>query len=517
VWSYKSDAIDPGTAWRQPAFDASAWATGRSQLGWGNRGETTVVPSGVLTQHYRRSFTVGDPGALGPITLRVKRDDGIAVYLNGTEVMRNNLPAGTLTAGTYSSTKVTAADGITWYEFTVPASALVAGTNVVAAEVHQDARSDTRSVFDLELRASGGTPPPVTPVVAITTPAAGTWVTSASTVLTGTCTAAAGTVTVAVTGAQAASATAPCTADAWTASVPLADGAYSTTASQTVGATTGSSAARAFSVDTTAPVIAPTFPVAAASYNAARWNAGCTTAGICGTATDAGSGIPAVGVRIQRSSNNQYWNGSAWQTTAVTLQATGTTAWSRALPTSALSNGVTYTVTVTASDTAGNAATAATRSFTYDTSGPTTSGGNIVTSNKNGAVAANDSFAVTFGEALDPTTVPATATLSLTRSNGTTSYAVTGLTNGNRSTGSTGYLTSSSTTRTVSYAGTLTLGNGNRTVTFRVTGACSGSCTAVSSTASSGAIAFVANPALRDLAGNAPTTSSVSTSSTVMF
>ena len=69
-------------------------------------------------------------------------------------MLRNNLPAGTLTAATFSSTKVTAADGIAWYTFTIPGSALVAGDNVIAAEVHQDSKSDTRGVFDLELAAT---------------------------------------------------------------------------------------------------------------------------------------------------------------------------------------------------------------------------------------------------------------------------------------------------------------------------------------------------------------------------
>ena len=77
------------------------------------------------------------------LVLRVKRDDGIAVYVNGTEVVRDNLPAGTLTAGTYPTVKVTAADGVAWKQFTIPTSVLVNGDNTIAAEVHQDSRSDT--------------------------------------------------------------------------------------------------------------------------------------------------------------------------------------------------------------------------------------------------------------------------------------------------------------------------------------------------------------------------------------
>ena len=694
VWSYKSDATDPGTEWRQPGFDASAWPTGPSQLGWGNRGETTSVPSGVLTQYYLRHITIADPSSMQQLTLRLKRDDGAAVYINGTEVARDNLPAGTLTAGTYSSQWVSAADGVIWHELTIPGTALVAGDNVIAAEVHQDSHSDNHSVFDLELSAAGA----VAPVVTISSPANGGFA-SAPTTISGLCTSAAGTVTVNLTGTQAAILTAPCTANEWTASTPLPDGTYSATASQTSGSTTGTSAPVAFSVDSVAPVVtldqpvpgtllgapqtfsgtcttadgsvraaisgtatttltapcvagtwsastsvlvtgvysvtasqtdaagnngaapaagfdvdvtppttsddsasvgnawlssatvhltavdtggagvgqtyfttdgsAPTtasasgstveldadgvyviryfsvdtlgnaepvktantqiridqsgaapvtsFPADGARYNAAAWNAGCPTAGLCGTATDAGSGIASVAVSIQRQNNNQYWNGTGWQAASVTLPATGTTSWSRALPTSALSNGVTYTVSATATDGLGNESPPTVSTFTYDTSGPTTTGASLVPTNKNGAVEVNDSFSVTFNEAIDPASVPAVATLTLSRGFGNTSYGISGLTNGLRSTGTTGYLGLSFGTRTVTFDGTLALSSDGLTVTFTVTGACAGSCSGLSTTPRSGSFQYVSAPTLRDLAGNAPSTSSVTASSQVMF
>ena len=460
------------------------------------------MPSGVLTQYYLRHVTVADPSSMTQLTLRLKRDDGAAVYINGTEVARDNLPAGTLTAGTYSSQWVSGADGVVWHELTIPGTALVAGDNVIAAEVHQDSHSDNHSVFDLELSAAGA----VAPVVTISSPANGGFA-SVPTTISGLCSTAAGTVTVNLTGTQAAILTAPCTANDWTASTPLPDGTYSATASQTSGSTTGTSAPVAFSVDSVAPVVtldqpvpgtllgapqtfsgtcttadgsvraaisgtatttltapcvagtwsastsvlvtgvysvtasqtepagnngaapaagfdvdvtppttsddsasignawlssatvhltavdtggagvgqtyyttdgsAPTTASASGStvvltadgvyahslllgrharkrragqdrqhpdphrperrraghvlprrggrYNAAAWNAGCTTAGLCGTATDAGRGSPASAVSIQRQNDNQYWNGTGWQAASVTLPATGTT------------------------------------------------------------------------------------------------------------------------------------------------------------------------------------------------
>ncbi len=109
----------------------------------------------------------------------------------------------------------------------------------------------------------------------------------------------------------------------------------------------------------------------------------------------------------------------------------------------------------------------------------------------------------------------------MTRRNSTTTYGITGLTNGtNLSTGGTGYLTSSNnSTRTLSYAGSLVLSNNNQTITFTVTGSCSGSSCAssVSTTPSSGAFQYQPDTDLRDLAGNAPSTSTITAASTVMF
>ena len=76
------------------------------------------------------------------------------MYLNGTEVVRDNLPAGPLTAATFSSTGHRGRRG--HLEAVHGAgNPLVAGDNVIAAEVHQDSKSDTRGVFDLELQADG--------------------------------------------------------------------------------------------------------------------------------------------------------------------------------------------------------------------------------------------------------------------------------------------------------------------------------------------------------------------------
>ena len=73
-----------------------------------------MVPRGQLTQYYVRHFKVDDPTPFQLLTLRLKRDDGAAVYVNGIEVVRNNLPAGTLTATTFPSSDGDRGRRTTW-------------------------------------------------------------------------------------------------------------------------------------------------------------------------------------------------------------------------------------------------------------------------------------------------------------------------------------------------------------------------------------------------------------------
>ena len=168
VWSYNGTTTDPGTAWRQPGFDASSWPTGPSQLGWGGKGEATTVPV-TGTQYYVRHFNVDDPSHYQQLLLRLVRDDGAAVYLNGVEVRRDNLPTGGLTYNTRSSGAMTAPAERNWFESTVPGSLLVAGDNVIAVEVHQDTATNGDSLFNLELvrQTPADTNPPTRPSLSL--------------------------------------------------------------------------------------------------------------------------------------------------------------------------------------------------------------------------------------------------------------------------------------------------------------------------------------------------------------
>jgi hypothetical protein len=162
VWKYLDNGSDQGTAWRAASFNDSTWRSGPAQLGYGDGDEATTVGFGpdannkFITTYFRRAFNVTNSSLFTNLTLRVLRDDGAVVYLNGVEVWRTNMPTGTVGFGTPASVAIAGADESTFVQTTISSSLLVSGTNVLAIELHQSGGTSTDVSFDLQLIGSDG-------------------------------------------------------------------------------------------------------------------------------------------------------------------------------------------------------------------------------------------------------------------------------------------------------------------------------------------------------------------------
>ena len=164
-WKYLADGTDQGNAWQEPAFDDSTWTSAPTEIGYGDGGENTVItpPPEAITTYFRRTFDVADPAAITKLMLRLHRDDGAVVYLNGAEINRTNMPAGAVTASTLaaaalsSTTTPTESDLRVW--FFTPPTGLVAGSNLLAVEIHQSTATDADHSFNLEMIASTAAAP----------------------------------------------------------------------------------------------------------------------------------------------------------------------------------------------------------------------------------------------------------------------------------------------------------------------------------------------------------------------
>jgi hypothetical protein len=160
-WKYLDDGSNQETAWRALTFDDSKWKSGKAQLGYNDGDETTVVGYGndaqrkFITTYFRKTFTVVDVRSVTALTLKVVRDDGIVVYLNGQPepVMRDNMPEEEPNYLTPASGAIGGADESAWIEKDVDPAKLREGTNVIAVEIHQSSGSSTDISFDLQLDA----------------------------------------------------------------------------------------------------------------------------------------------------------------------------------------------------------------------------------------------------------------------------------------------------------------------------------------------------------------------------
>src|SRR6185503_2818670 len=155
-----------------PNFNDGAWASGSAELGYGDGDEATVVNGGpntnrFITTYFRRAFSLSDVSGISGLTLRVKRDDGVIVYLNGKEIFRDNLPAGPVMANTLALVAAPD-DGATFLNAGIDPTLLVNGVNVLAAEIHQNATNSSDISFDLELLANPILS--VAPTVIVTSP-----------------------------------------------------------------------------------------------------------------------------------------------------------------------------------------------------------------------------------------------------------------------------------------------------------------------------------------------------------
>ena len=119
---------------------------------------TARDPSRVLL----RRFQVGDLSVIESLRLAVAAESATAVFINGEEVFRNNLPEGDISANTAPREVLSPLDARRTWVAKIDPGLLREGENVVAAFVVGSEVGDV--AFDLELTANNvteGTPPDV--------------------------------------------------------------------------------------------------------------------------------------------------------------------------------------------------------------------------------------------------------------------------------------------------------------------------------------------------------------------
>lgn len=149
-WRYHGGAA-PEPDWTSGDFDDSGWELGEAPLGYGNSGlETRISPASTRTAWFRADFQHSASAAPSLAFLRLRRDAGAVVYLNGVEVARSNLPQTVVEPGTPALRGVSGQEEEIYFPFEADADLLRDGANQLAVEVHESAGAEELG-FDLEL------------------------------------------------------------------------------------------------------------------------------------------------------------------------------------------------------------------------------------------------------------------------------------------------------------------------------------------------------------------------------
>lgn len=162
TWSYLDDGSDQSTQWRARSFDDSSWSTGAAELGYGDTQATELsfgddANDKHITTYFRHTFNLADPSLFHGLTMAIQVDDGAIIYLNGTELARQNLPEGIINSETLASSTISDNEEVEFTSYKVPLEGLVSGSNVIAVEVHQRSSTSSDISFDFTLTADSHT------------------------------------------------------------------------------------------------------------------------------------------------------------------------------------------------------------------------------------------------------------------------------------------------------------------------------------------------------------------------
>jgi hypothetical protein len=171
TWRYFDLGTEPpvvdGHSWRDAEYPDDGWAAGPAVLGFAGAAVANPVAtltrrwvsgtSGpqVTTTYFRHEFHVDSVADVSGFLIEILRDDGAIVYLNGVELLRENMPPGPVTYDTFSSTIVGSPDQNTYFQRQSEAAHLLRpGVNVLAAEIHQCNATSSDIYFDFSLTTS---------------------------------------------------------------------------------------------------------------------------------------------------------------------------------------------------------------------------------------------------------------------------------------------------------------------------------------------------------------------------
>ena len=156
TWSYDDTGVGyTDQAWTAFNFDDSGWLTGPGPFGFGDPWVVTPVQIEQGAYYFRKKFDFsGDASQIKALVMRALFDDGFIVYLNGTEIVRREMPIGPPTPDQFGFEHEVRNDLGEFFDLINPDSSVtivdkfLPVDNIMAVEVHNVSLTSSDAGFD---------------------------------------------------------------------------------------------------------------------------------------------------------------------------------------------------------------------------------------------------------------------------------------------------------------------------------------------------------------------------------
>ncbi len=157
-WKYYDQGNLQGEEWTLHFIEDSLWKTGIAPFGYGeSEGLNTVIDYGGdeenkhLVSYYIKKFTIDNPSDAFVYELKLRRDDGAIVYLNGKEVWRSNIADKNAKNNGRASVSLGNNEEAIIHSKLFPIKYFEKGKNRLSVAIYQGSVRTSDSYFDLAL------------------------------------------------------------------------------------------------------------------------------------------------------------------------------------------------------------------------------------------------------------------------------------------------------------------------------------------------------------------------------
>ena len=158
TWKYY-DKGATASNWKSENFNDANWSSGQAPLGYKMTGVKTTVSYGSDANrknpatYFRKTISLSaTPKRSDVFLLNYQVDDGFVVYVNGQEAGRYNMPDGTITSNSFSTSY--AGDTPLTGTLELPSSLFKSGNNTIAVEIHNNSYTSSDQYWAAELLTS---------------------------------------------------------------------------------------------------------------------------------------------------------------------------------------------------------------------------------------------------------------------------------------------------------------------------------------------------------------------------